>query len=166
MNQLVERMLPICPRLTPDYRPCLIVYALPIAVDILSIAFHIALLEVCRKAMQVLIIRQYCMTFCLEKVVVPDTQQAHDNRNVFFKRTAFEMFISLMRPLKQSLKIIISNRQGNGKSNSRPKRISSTYPIPKLKHIARVDTELRNTFLIGAEWRKVLGNILLRSAIA
>src|SRR5690606_32866900 len=100
MNQLVERMLPICPRLTPDHRPCLIVYALPIAIDILSIAFHIALLEVCRKAMQVLIIRQYCMTVWVGEVVVPDSPQAHDNRNGFFKRTSFERFTSLMRPLK------------------------------------------------------------------
>src|SRR5690606_20172436 len=166
MNQLVERMLPICPRLTPDYRPCLIVYALPIAIDILSIAFHIALLEVCRKAMQVLIIRQYCMTFCLEKVVVPETQHTHDNSNYFFIQSAYELFISLMRHSKYFHKSIRTPRQGTGKSTSRPQRISSAYPIPKLTHIARIDTAIRNTLLIGAECRKVLGNILLRSAMA
>src|ERR1700690_1967014 len=72
MDKLVERMLPVCSRLAPDYRPGLISHRPSRSIDRLAIAFHVALLEISGKAVHVLVIRQYYFGLSAEKISVPD----------------------------------------------------------------------------------------------
>src|SRR6185437_15434721 len=46
MDELIERVLPICPRFAPDDRPGLVVDMPPFKIDVLAIALHLQLLEV------------------------------------------------------------------------------------------------------------------------
>ncbi len=71
MNQLIEGMLTIGSRFSPENRSGLIGYLSPIKRDMLAIAFHRQLLEISRETLQVLIIRKNCYRLCIEEVIVP-----------------------------------------------------------------------------------------------
>jgi hypothetical protein len=63
----------LTPRFAPNDRSSLDIHPLAIHAYILAITFHIPLLEVCRKAMHVLIIGQYCQALGLVEVIIPNT---------------------------------------------------------------------------------------------
>src|SRR5690606_4534467 len=46
----------------------------------------------------------------------------------------------------------------DGKPDGAPKRIPAAYPIPKLKHVLRIDTELGHGLGIGREGHEMLGH--------
>src|SRR6185437_13996452 len=73
--QLVKRMLAIGARFAPNDRSGRIVNRLAVPVDVLAIAFHIALLKVSRKAVHILVVWQNSIGFGVEKVVVPYAHQ-------------------------------------------------------------------------------------------
>src|SRR5664279_3045245 len=91
--QLVKGMLAIGAWLSPYYWTSCIGHLIAIAVNVLSIAFHISLLEVSRKAMHILVIGQYRLRLCIKKVQVPKADQCHDHRNIFFKTIFPEMIV-------------------------------------------------------------------------
>ena len=84
MKKLIECVLTICSRFTPNDWSCCIIYFISASVYVLSIALHIALLEVGRESMHVLIIRQYSFAFVIPEIAVPDANQRHDHRYIFF----------------------------------------------------------------------------------
>src|SRR5690554_2790319 len=61
MDQLVKCMLPVGSGLTPDDRAGSVVHFFALSADIFTVTFHIALLKVSRKSVQVLIVRQYSL---------------------------------------------------------------------------------------------------------
>ena len=75
VNQLVKCVLPVGARFAPNDRACLILNRRPAAIYTFAIAFHIALLEIRSKAVQVLVVRQDGFSCRPEKIVVPDAKQ-------------------------------------------------------------------------------------------
>jgi len=57
MNELVKSVLAVSAGLTPDDWPCLIVDRITVAVNRFSVTFHVALLEISRKPVKILIVR-------------------------------------------------------------------------------------------------------------
>ena len=94
VNKLVKCMLSVGAGFTPNYRTGGIIHRISVTIGILSITFHIGLLQISRKAMQVLIVREYCFTLCTKKIGVPNTNQCHQYRNIFIKFFVPEMFIN------------------------------------------------------------------------
>ena len=86
MDQLVKGMLTVSARLAPDNRARFVRNSVAVAIDIFAVGFHVALLEISRKAMHVLIVRQDCFGFCTEEIVIPDTDQRQNNRQVLLVR--------------------------------------------------------------------------------
>ena len=74
MDKLIESMLPISTWLSPDYRSGLIIYRIPISVVGFAIALHIPLLEIGSKAVHILVVWKYRLTFSTKKIGVPDPQ--------------------------------------------------------------------------------------------
>src|SRR5580704_10458796 len=72
VNQLVERVLTVRPRLAPVDGTRLVSYLFPVECDVLAVALHCQLLEISRKALQVLLIRQDRHCLCAEEIVIPD----------------------------------------------------------------------------------------------
>ena len=72
-------------RVLPEDRSCLIVDRLSALIHMFTITFHIALLEVGRKTMEVLIIGQDCFCMPAKEIIIPYSDQAKDDRNVFIK---------------------------------------------------------------------------------
>src|SRR5690606_39034439 len=85
MDKLIEGVLPIGARFTPDDGPCLVINWPTGTIDILAVTLHITLLEIGGEPVQVLVVRQDRLGLCIEKVVIPDSQYGHDDWYVFFK---------------------------------------------------------------------------------
>src|SRR6185312_3377235 len=100
VNKLVKSMLPVRARLSPYYRAGRIGYRNAVPVNAFAIALHIPLLEISCKAMHVLIIRKNCLCLGAKEVPVPDTDQGHDDRNIFFKSCILKMLICGMSAIQ------------------------------------------------------------------
>src|SRR5258708_26482109 len=72
VNELVEGMLTIGTRLSPDNGAGLVVHFPALQIDMLPIALHIQLLQVGTEASQVMIIGQDGNGFGIKEVVLPD----------------------------------------------------------------------------------------------
>src|SRR5215469_55449 len=77
VDELIERMLPIRARLAPVDWSRLEPGRGSFERNVLAVAFHGQLLEVCWKSLQILLIRQNRDGFGAQKIVVPDGDQAH-----------------------------------------------------------------------------------------
>src|SRR5690606_42166308 len=61
VDQLVESMLPVGAGLSPDNGSGGVIHFFALSAGILAVTFHISLLEISCKAVQVLIVRQYSL---------------------------------------------------------------------------------------------------------
>lgn len=120
MDQLVERMLAVGARLTPDDRAGLVIHRIAVAIDVLAVGFHVALLEVSGKTVHVLIVRQNGFGFGAEEVVVPDTDQRQQHRQVFLRRRFGEVLIHGVRAAQQLLEVVITDGQRDRQTDRRP----------------------------------------------
>src|SRR5436190_1923933 len=94
--QLIKSMLSIGAWFSPDYWTCRISNCFPISIYTFAITFHISLLEISRKPVHVLIVWKDGLALCTKKINVPKADQCKQYRNVFFKISILEMFISRM----------------------------------------------------------------------
>mmetsp|Transcript_44166 Transcript_44166/g.111286 ORF Transcript_44166/g.111286 Transcript_44166/m.111286 type:complete len:224 (-) Transcript_44166:988-1659(-) len=123
MDQLVEGMLPVGARLTPDHRTCAVAElgdGAALSVHTLSVALHVHLLEVGSEAVQVLIVGQDGVCLCVTKVVVPHTEQTQQHGGVLQGRGATEVAIHLVCTSQQLLKVIHTHSEGNTHADGRP----------------------------------------------
>ena len=93
MQQLVERVLTVGTRLTPDNRRCLTDYGLAVAGGMLAVAFHGQLLQIGRETRQITLVGQHRLSAGAEKVVVPYGQQPHQGRHVAFDGGVTEVLV-------------------------------------------------------------------------
>ena len=63
MDKLIERMLAVCPRLSPDNRACLQLTSWPVSVNGFAVALHVPLLEIGCKPVHILVIGEDGMCF-------------------------------------------------------------------------------------------------------
>ena len=77
VQKLVEGVLAVRSRLAPVDRPGRDLSAPALPVDVLPVALHRQLLEVSRKTLEILIVRENSDCLGAEKVIVPDRQQPH-----------------------------------------------------------------------------------------
>src|SRR5262249_21138551 len=80
MDQLIERVLAIGSRLAPIDRTGLMVHRRPGERHMLAVALHRQLLEIARKALEILVVGQYRDRLRAEEVVIPDAEQTHEHR--------------------------------------------------------------------------------------
>src|SRR5471030_131563 len=85
MNQLIERVLTVSTWLTPNDWAGLIVHWIAVTVNVFTVGFHVALLEVSGKAVHVLVIWQDSFGFGAVEIVVPDTDQRQQNGQVLLQ---------------------------------------------------------------------------------
>ena len=82
VDQLVEAVLAVRPRLTPVHRAGVVVDPLALERDVLAVGLHRQLLQVRREPLQVLVVRHHADRLDAEEVDVPDRQQAHQHGQV------------------------------------------------------------------------------------
>jgi len=154
-------MLTIGALLTPNNWTCRVSHGLPLAGNAFAVAFHLSLLQIGRQVFHVLVIRQDGLRVSAEEVVVPNTQQSHYYGDVALKGDIAEVLICLVSAAQEGFEIIHSNRNCHRKTNCRPNREAPANPIPKLKHICRINAEALDLSGVGGDSHKVARNILL-----
>ncbi|SVK52092.1 Uncharacterised protein [Acinetobacter baumannii] len=161
VDQLVERMLTVSARLAPDDRAGLVIHRIAVAIDVLAVGFHVALLEVSGKTVHVLIVRQNGFGFGAEEVVVPNTDQCQQHRQVFLRRRFGEVLIHGVRAAQQLLEVVVTDGQRDRQTDRRPQRVTAADPVPEFEHVVGIDAELGHRFAVGGQRSEVLGHVLL-----
>ena len=114
VDQLVEGVLAVRARFAPEDRTRLVVHALGIAVNGLAVGFHVGLLEVGGKAVQVLVVREHGIAGSAKEVVVPHTDEGEDNREVLVDGRSLEMLIHFVGALVELHVVVETDAQSNG----------------------------------------------------
>ena len=128
VDQLVEGVLAVGARFAPEDRAGLVVHALGVAIDGLTVRFHVGLLEVGSEAMEVLVVREHRVAGSAEEVVVPHADEGEDNRHVLVGRSGLEMLIHFVGALVELHVVVETDAQSDGK-------ISLGVPRPKFPEL-------------------------------
>lgn len=84
VNQLIEGVLAVGPRFTPNDGPRAPGDRFTFSVDPFAVAFHIPLLEIGGEAVEVLVVGKDGVGLSIVKVVVPDAEQGKGHGQIFF----------------------------------------------------------------------------------
>src|SRR5215831_6122135 len=104
MDQLIKRMLAIGYRLAPVDEAGITRDFASIKCDVFAVALHGQLLEVGWESLQVLLVGKDCYSGCTEEVVIPNSQQPHENGQVALERSRTEMLVHLMKAFQHRAK--------------------------------------------------------------
>jgi hypothetical protein len=117
MDQLIEGVLAICPRLSPVDGAGIVRDRCAIQRHVLAVALHRQLLEICGEPLEVLLVRQDSNGLSTEEVVVPNTQKAQDHWKIFFEGRGSKMLIHLMKAVEHRPEIIGADGKHGGKAD-------------------------------------------------
>src|SRR5262249_42143102 len=106
VDQLVKRMLTVGSRLPPIDGTGIAIDPLTIESYMFAVTFHRQLLQISRKALEILLIGQHRHGLCAEEVVVPDGQEAHEHWQIPLKGRGAEMFVHLMEAIQHGAEVI------------------------------------------------------------
>ena len=161
VDQLVEGMLTVGARLAPDDWASLVIHRVAVTVNVFTVGFHVALLEVGCEAVHVLVVRQDRFGFSAEEVVVPDTDQRQQHRQVFLRLGSGEVFIHRVRAGEQLNEVVEAHGQDDGQTDRRPQGVAAADPVPELEHIRGINAELADRFTVGRQRREVFRHVLV-----
>ncbi len=122
----------------------------------LAVALHGELLEIGRKALQILLVGQHGDGLGAEEVVVPEAEQAHQHRQVALERRGAEMLVHLVEAVEHGAEIVRADGQHGREADGRIHGIAAADPIPEAEHVGGVDAELRDLFGIGRDGDEML----------
>ena len=156
MDQLIKCMLTIGSRFSPNDGAGRIINGLSLAINRLTVALHIQLLQIGREPCQILVVWQHGITVGSVTIGVKNPNQCHQYREIPPERCRTEVLIHRLITGQQPL--VIRHPDGNHqrKPNGRRQRIPPSYPIPKAEHVGRVNTKFSHFRSIGAHRNKML----------
>src|ERR1035438_9255869 len=125
MNQLVERVLTIGTRLAPIDWTCRIVDLSTFESYVFAIAFHGQLLQVRRKALEVLFVREHGDRLSPEKVGIPDAKQPQQHWQIVFEGCSAEVLVHLVEAVQHGLEILRTDGQHGRKADCRSEEHTS-----------------------------------------
>src|SRR5271169_3992127 len=109
MDQLVEGVLPVGSWLAPINRSSLVVDLSSIQRDMFTVALHGQLLQVSGESLEVPFVGKYSNSLRAKEIVVPDSKQSHEHRQVLFERGGAEVFIHLVKTVQHGAEVIRAN---------------------------------------------------------
>ena len=124
--------------------------------DVLAVALHRQLLQIGRKALEILLVRQHGDRLGAEEVVVPDAEQAHQHRQILLERRGAEVLVHLMEAVEHRAEILRADGEHRREADGRIHRIAAADPIPEPEHVGGVDAELRHLLRIRRDGDKML----------
>ena len=158
MDELVERVLAVGAGLAPVDRAGVRADVGAVERDRLAVRLHGELLQVRREALEVLLVRQHRRSLSAEEVVVPDSQQAKDDRQVLLERSRAEVLVHLVEASEHRPEAVGADGQHRRQPDRRVHRITPTHPVPEAEHIGGVDAEFFHRLRVGRDRDKVLRN--------
>ncbi|VTR70981.1 conserved hypothetical protein [Desulfosarcina cetonica] len=158
VDQLVERMLAVGAGFAPIDRGGLVADAFAVQGDALAIAFHGQLLEVGRKAVEILVVGQHRHRGRLQEIGVPDGQKPHEYGQVFGKGRPAEMHVHLMKAGQHLPEALGPDGQHGGQADGRVHGVAPAHPVPEAEHVGRVDAEAGDALGVGGNGHEVPGH--------
>src|SRR5262249_16402206 len=128
MDQLVERVLPVGSWLTPVDGAGIVRHFGPIERDVFAVALHRQLLQVGRESLEILLVRQYRSGLRAEEVVVPDSQETHQHRQVAFERSGAEVLVHLVKTVQHGAEVVGTDGKHFRKADRRIHRVAPADP--------------------------------------
>src|SRR5713101_2037570 len=155
VDELVERMLPVGSGLAPEEGSRLIIDRSPVKRHMLAVRLHRELLQISRKPLEILIVGENTDGLRAEKIVVPDSEQTHQNGQVPVERRGAKMFVYRVEAGEHRAEVVGANRDHRRDTDRRVHRITSTDPVPESEHVVRIYAELRDLARIGRDRYKM-----------
>src|SRR5215467_8751651 len=109
--QLVEGVLAVRPRLAPEDRSRLIVDGRAIQRHVLAVALHGQLLQIGRKALEILLVGEDADRLRPEEVVVPDGEEPHQDWQVARKRRGAKVLVHGVEAAEHGTKVVRTDGQ-------------------------------------------------------
>ena len=107
------------------------------------------MLEVIGKLVHVLVVREESVGLSTVEVVVPDTEKGEDDGQVLVERGLLEVLVHLVSSGEHFSEVLGTDVEHDGETNGGPEGVSSTDPIPELKHVVRINSKLSNSLGVG-----------------
>lgn len=67
------------------------------------------------------------------------------------------MLVHVVTSFQQLFEVLVSNGKTDAKADRRPERVAAAHPVPKSKHVCRIDAELRHFGGVCAKRHEVFG---------
>src|SRR6266481_3027667 len=131
VDELVKRMLPVGSGFAPEDGSRLIIDRSPVKRHMLAVRLHRELLQISRKPLEVLIVGKDADGLRTKKIVVPDSEQTHQNGQVPVERRGAKMFVYRVEAGKHRAEVVRTNRDHRRKTDRRVHRITSSHPVPE-----------------------------------
>ncbi len=158
MEKLMEGVLSIGPRPSPQDRAGGIVDGPTVAVGALAVALHVELLKVIDEPVETLVIGQDGAALGAEMALVPDPEKPQKCRHVACERRALEMAVHGVRAVEQALEIAPAEPEREHEPDRRPQRIAPADPVPEAEHVGRIDAEGAHRGLVGRDGDEMPGH--------
>eukprot|EP00760_Papus_ankaliazontas_P006658 PhM_4_TR13129/c0_g1_i1/m.69410 len=156
MDELVEGVLAIGARLSPHNGSSRHIHPTAVTGNVLTIALHVPLLQVGRKAVQVLVVGEDRLRLGVEEIVIPDAEQSHNDGQVLRKRRRTEVLVQVVGTGEQLLEVLEAEGDGDGKTDCRPQTVATAHPVPELEHVRLVNAEFLNLWAVRRDGDEVL----------
>jgi hypothetical protein len=95
------------------------------------------------------------------KVVVPDTDDSHKNRQILLERRGLEVLVHRVRAAEELLKVLEADHERDAEADRGPERVAAADPVPEREHVRGVDPERSHRLRVRAERDKVLRDVRL-----
>lgn len=161
MNQLVEGVLTVGTGLTDNPGASAVGDSLTVSVPVFAVRLHIALLEVGREAVHVLIVGEDGVDLGIEKVDVPDAEDGKDNRQVLVEGGVDKVLVHLVGSGQELVEVVESDVKGDRETDGGPERVAASDPVPELEHVGGIDSELCDRLSVCRQCNEMLRNMCL-----
>src|SRR5271155_3896410 len=159
-------MLSVSSRFAPINRRSLVGHLFAVDCDVLAVAFHGQLLEVGWEPFHVLFVGKDRHGLGPEEIVVPNSQKTEEYGEVLFEGSGAKVFVHLMETVQQSAKMVRADGYHSREADGGGHGVATADPIPELKHVCGVYTELGDLLGIGGNRDKVFRDRIFVSSQA
>ena len=156
VDQLVERVLAVRPRLAPEHLAGVGRDGCAIPAHGLAVGLHRQLLQVRREAVQLLRVGEHRVRLRVEEVRVPDVEQAHQDRHVGRERRGAHVLVDVVEAAEQFMEDVGAERDRQRQSDRRVDGVAPADPVPEPERVRGIDAELRDLVERGRDRDEVV----------
>ena len=126
--------------------------------DLLTVRFHVELLQVRRESSEFLRIRQDGLGVAPEIVAVVDPDHGQQHRCVAIEGCGAEVLVDHVEPVEELAEPVRADQDHQRQPDRRVDRVAPTDPVPEPEHVVGVDAEGGDPFSIRRHGDEVVGD--------
>ncbi len=158
MDELVEGVLAVGAGLSPEDGAGVGIHRGSVKVDMLAVGLHGELLEIGRKALEILVVGKDRHRLAAEEVRVPDGEKPHEDREVFGEGSGPEVLVHGMEALEHLPEVLRSDGDHGGEADGGIHGVAASDPVPEAEHVGGVDPEGGDGLAVGRDGDEVMAD--------